>query len=72
MKPSDFKIKTGSAFRLIGVAEGKGLKKLEEEVKFVEDLTPDEIAKARKDKFGAVLPVGIVNLGNTCYMNSTL
>ena len=37
------------------------------QVVFVEDMTQAEASKA-----GAVLPAGFRNLGNTCYMNSTL
>lgn len=38
-----------------------------EAVKFMEDMTQSEVAKA-----GCGLPPGFNNLGNTCYMNSTL
>ena len=35
-------------------------------VQFVEDMSDAELVKALK------LPIGIVNMGNTCYMNATL
>lgn len=39
---------------------------------FIEDMTETEKAKYYKDVLKDVMPVGIVNLGNTCYLNSTL
>jgi ubiquitin carboxyl-terminal hydrolase 14 len=41
-------------------------------MKFVEDMTPEERARALNEKTGGALPVGLENLGNTCYMNATL
>ena len=59
---------------MMGTPEGQELKQLKEEekVKFVEDMTPEERARILKEKTGEVLPAGLENLGNTCYMNSTV
>lgn len=35
-------------------------------------MTPEERAKMYKDKTGEALPAGLVNMGNTCYMNSSI
>lgn len=59
-------IKDGAVVTLMGAAE-KVAAKPKEEVKFVEDMTPAEVART-----GAVMPAGLYNEGNTCYMNSTL
>merc|ERR1719160_686615 len=66
------KLKPGAKITLLGTAEGGELKKPEEKVVFEEDLTADEKAKILKEKKVEILPPGIKNLGNTCYMNSTI
>ncbi len=57
---------------MMGTAEGNELKAPEKLIKFVEDMTPEERAKALHEKIGITLPAGLENLGNTCYMNSTV
>jgi ubiquitin carboxyl-terminal hydrolase 14 len=42
------------------------LQKPVEQVKFMEDMSVDQIQKELK------IPAGLVNMGNTCYMNATL
>merc|ERR1719469_1129387 len=64
------KMKAGAKVMLIGTAEGGELKAPVEKTVFEEDLTPEEKAKIMKEKKIEVLPAGIKNLGNTCYMNS--
>jgi len=63
-------IKEGTKVMLIGTAEEAELKEPAEKVKFEEDMTPQEIAQALRLAAKAPLPVGLQNLGNTCYMNS--
>eukprot|EP00128_Syssomonas_multiformis_P017684 Colp12_sorted_trinity150504_noHs@24170 len=57
-------IKEGHNFMLMGTAEK--LKEPEAKTVFAEDLSAHQLAAANN------LPVGFVNLGNTCYMNATL
>lgn len=66
------KLKPGQRVTLLGTAEGNELKAPAEKVVFEEDLTPEEKARILKEKKVEILPAGIKNLGNTCYMNATL
>ena len=59
-------IKEGQNLMLMGSAEA--LVAPTEKTVFVEDMASDELQVA----MAAGLPAGLVNLGNTCYMNSTL
>lgn len=62
--------KPGQTFMMMGTPSGDGAVTFErpnEAPKFVEDMTEAEAAKAE----GAI-PAGLKNLGNTCYLNSTL
>lgn len=65
-------ITTGSQLLMMGTAIGGELKKPETVIKFVEDMTPEERARILHEKTGEALPAGLVNLGNTCYMNATV
>ena len=68
---STLKAKAGQTFMMMGTpAIGDGadvVQRPKEVVKFVEDMTEAEAAKA-----DGALPAGLQNLGNTCYLNSTL
>lgn len=63
-------VKKGHVFMMMGTPSGDGtteLQKPKEKVKFLEDMTEAEQAQSEH-----AIPAGLQNLGNTCYMNSTL
>lgn len=66
------KLKDGLKIILMGTAEGGELKAPGKETTFVEDLSAEERARILKEKTGEAVPAGLVNLGNTCYMNSVV
>jgi len=65
-------LKEGMTIMMVGTAEEKGLVEPKEKIKFIEDMTPEERAIAMNEKAAIVMPAGLENLGNTCYMNSTV
>ncbi|KAI9670864.1 MAG: deubiquitinating enzyme [Caeruleum heppii] len=69
---STLAVKSGHTFMMMGTpSAGEGsagvLERPKERMRFVEDMTEAEAAKIE----GAT-PAGLQNLGNTCYLNSTL
>ncbi|KAI1339258.1 ubiquitin carboxyl-terminal hydrolase [Xylariaceae sp. FL0016] len=65
-----FGFKPGQQLMMLGTAGGEGKESFarpSEPIKFVEDMTEAEAAQQE----GAI-PAGLENLGNTCYLNSTL
>ena len=69
---SKFNIKSGMTIMMMGTAEGKALAAPKQQIKFIEDMSADEVARALHKIADIVIPAGLENLGNTCYMNSTL
>ncbi|KAF2762437.1 cysteine proteinase [Pseudovirgaria hyperparasitica] len=66
---SKLAVKPGHQFMMMGTpAEGAAaIQRPKEPIKFVEDMTEAEMAQS-----DGAIPAGLQNLGNTCYMNSTL
>jgi ubiquitin carboxyl-terminal hydrolase 14 len=63
-------VKPGHTFMMMGTASGDGagmIAKPKEPIRFLEDMTEAEAAQ-----LDSAIPAGLQNLGNTCYLNSTL
>jgi ubiquitin carboxyl-terminal hydrolase 14 len=65
-------LKDGMTVMMMGTAEGKELKEPNKPIKFLEDMTAVERAHALNQSEAVVIPPGLENLGNTCYMNSVV
>lgn len=75
-KLSSFGLADNSKLILMGKAEDKvvdlGKAMQEHKQVFIEDMTPEQKALYFKNVLGKALPVGLFNLGNTCYANSCM
>ena len=66
-----FAMKNGITLMLMGTAEEQGLREPAKPVIFDEDLSPRTRARMLNERSALVIPAGLENLGNTCYMNAT-
>ncbi|EER01961.1 tRNA-guaninine transglycosylase, putative [Perkinsus marinus ATCC 50983] len=64
--------KPNQKITLLGTAVAQQLKAPTASTVFVEDLSDEERRKVLKEREVETLPIGLVNLGNSCYMNATL
>lgn len=73
LNPS-FSVKQGMKVTIIGTAEDQQLSEPlpGERTQFIEDMTPEQIATALRLKKADPLPVGLENLGNTCFLNAVM
>lgn len=71
---SNSALKDGMKVTVIGTAQDQQLNAVPEppRTQFIEDMTPDEIAIALRQRRAGPLPVGLENLGNTCYLNAVM
>ena len=63
-------LKPNQTLMMLGTPSGDTWRVVErpkEQIKFIEDMTEAEVAQS-----DGATPAGLSNLGNTCYMNSTL
>ncbi|KAI9838980.1 MAG: hypothetical protein M1819_004188 [Sarea resinae] len=66
---STLAVKPGHTFMMMGTpsTEGNAIQPPKEKTRFLEDMTEAEAARVE-----GAMPAGLQNLGNTCYLNSTL
>ena len=67
-----FGLNNGMTLMMMGTAEEQGLREPAKPIQFLEDMTAEERARAMNEKAAIVVPAGLDNLGNTCYMNSVV
>ena len=67
-----FGIKSGMTLMMMGTAAEEGLREPAQPTQFIEDLTPEQRAALMHERAAIVVPAGLENLGNTCYMNSVV